>query len=345
MRRLISFRIFILILILLIGSCSRHIDNERMLPKMPHINFDAVIFCESVDTCDSDNPKYYDIAICNLKTKEKFYVTRDNYLDETPSITNDGKHIVFTSAREGDDLLRSIQGGAAPQKFHVYNVDSGNIIKRIDQLKDLMYFNYYTICQNDSSIFLDYKRHDRLIQYNLFADREEYTYPYPAQVAAQSVALDIDRKCIYLSFVDTSTGKYYYKSYNYVSRVMSKIQITYPKPVPSLLCGASSKKIIYFVDTTHNQRNDSILYKFVAYNYENHSYSTFSNTYIAPDEIIPLCYYPDSVMYFPHKDPNHYGYWNQLIEYNFKTKEERVIIDGNKSLCSFKFFFPQANKK
>jgi len=121
----------------------------------------------------SDN--FGDIVLLNLSNKKKCYITDDNFFDSYPTISHDGKNIVFVSSREGNHLKLKLLGLSAP--VQIYSIELANMrLKKISSILEERFdtitrgiINNLTYTNSDNElIFETYKK--QLIRFNLKND-------------------------------------------------------------------------------------------------------------------------------------------------------------------------------
>jgi len=63
-----------------------------------------------------------EVVILNIDTKEKYYITNDNYFDNLPKWSPKGDSIVFLTNRVGNDFSLKVKGVAGPHNLFLYSL-------------------------------------------------------------------------------------------------------------------------------------------------------------------------------------------------------------------------------
>jgi hypothetical protein len=87
----------------------------------------AYIETQTVQSTKYSSASFGDVVLFDLDTHKKYYVTKDNYVDEAPAISPDGKTIAFLSARKGDPRVLYIQGQGGPRQVYLYDIENKQI--------------------------------------------------------------------------------------------------------------------------------------------------------------------------------------------------------------------------
>jgi hypothetical protein len=107
-----------MLLALTIISCS----NKEELKKLDN-NHPKVIYIEEHSKGGGVyGGEFGDVVVIDLKTKEKIKVTDDDYIDESPCFSPNGKYIAFFTSRGGRYLSRQIQRLGAPHELCIFNI-------------------------------------------------------------------------------------------------------------------------------------------------------------------------------------------------------------------------------
>lgn len=74
---------------------------------------------------DAPESSFGDVVIIDFATNTKHYITRDEFPDDYPAITPDGRFIAFSSARIGRPGLLNVVGEGAPKELFVFDLQTG----------------------------------------------------------------------------------------------------------------------------------------------------------------------------------------------------------------------------
>ncbi len=114
-------------LVLVMLSCSGNdkLQESAELQKRTALLAPVRIAYVEIHESEDDSKRSRDVIVQALDSWERFFVTKDNYINEYPAFSPGGQLLAFASARLENNVLQRALGDAAPRGFYVFNLLEG----------------------------------------------------------------------------------------------------------------------------------------------------------------------------------------------------------------------------
>jgi hypothetical protein len=120
--------LFVVTIMALLQGCRQGIHtSEGQFPGQIEIDMSqgAAVFVEIGRSRFSPiGSSFGDVVLVDFATSTKHYITRDDYLDDKPALSPDGRFVAFVSARIGNPMVLKIAGEGAPKQLYIHDLRS-----------------------------------------------------------------------------------------------------------------------------------------------------------------------------------------------------------------------------
>ena len=110
----------------LLYSCGQ-VHVEKSAP----VTGNLILFLEARGSDGLLSHPFGDVVLMDVDKREKYFLTDDRFFDYSPTISPDGRMVLFDSNRVGGPLALKVKGAGGPHEVYVYEIDK-QTSRRVD---------------------------------------------------------------------------------------------------------------------------------------------------------------------------------------------------------------------